>query len=142
MRGRNQLGIALAGRFGGARSICQANVRAKRASIAARPLSSRKRVPVPQKRGWRTTGSRAGWNRSPVQGEVHLVDAMALRGRAERRLGPPRSTAEENAVLAPHVVVLPRRLLPDRPRRVKRGSRRPLTLRRAGGRSRRDGRPL
>src|SRR5262249_43798598 len=43
----------------------------------------------------------------PLEGEVHLVDAMALRGRAERRLGAPRPAAEENAVLAPHVVILP-----------------------------------
>lgn len=45
----------------------QRNVRSNSASIAAAPDSERKRVPVPQKCGWRITGSGAGSKSSPVQ---------------------------------------------------------------------------
>src|SRR6185503_666836 len=37
-----------------------------------------------------------------LEGEVHLVDAVALGGGAERRLGTRRTAAEQDAVLAPH----------------------------------------
>src|SRR5437016_1359937 len=39
----------------------------------------------------------------PLEGEVDLVDAVALRGGAEGRFRARRAAAEENAVLAPHV---------------------------------------
>ena len=37
-----------------------------------------------------------------LEGEVHLLDAVALGGRAERGLGALRGAAEEDAVFGLH----------------------------------------
>src|SRR5262249_59535643 len=64
-------------------------------------------VPPPELRVGQHAEPAAARRLVSLEGEVHLVDAMALRGGAERRLGAPLTAAEENAVLAPHVLTLP-----------------------------------
>src|SRR2546426_1745042 len=56
----------------------------------------------------------------PLEGEVNLVDAVALRGGAAGRLRARRAAAEENAVLALHARSSPGDLLSDCAHAVKR----------------------